>query len=495
MTNVWIDVRKLSRIVPFVLLLAPSALAGCHDSHEGGVGSESHFLVPCTRDEQCGELSCVAGGCTKPCTDDGECSALAEQSECLAKNPDAPRTTASAQICGVTCTRDESCEELGAGFRCASGRCSAQAANDGAGSAGRGEVDAGTSGPTAGATAGDPSTTDPRAPGALLPPGGQQPLDPGTISAGDLCMLSTAFPGDEACLQPPPAGEGVQIHIGPSHYDDAAELRGWTMEPGNEEARCWSFELPNTVELAFAEWELSTRPGIHSSVHVLDKSDGGHEICLEPGNPMWTTIPDLLVGNRTRIARTAAAPENAAIGRRLPAHSPASSWAHAFNFTDVPILIELWLNVYTPRATPAQYDVPLRAGPGSTLMLEPTTGDLATFSCPISGSGRLLALGALILPSTRQLEVTLQRASGESISLLRRIGALDSEPQLVPALRYDSVTTNPAIEMIAPASGFSGPVELAPGDVLNWSCILNSDSPAPNLCDLAGSATVAIDCE
>jgi hypothetical protein len=495
MTNVWIDVRKLSRIAPLVLLLAPSALAGCHDSHEGGVGSESHFLVTCSHDDACGELSCISGVCTKACSDDAACSALSEDSECVAKDPAAPRTTASARICAITCTSDASCEELGAGLQCSSGRCSAQPAGDAPGTAGRGELDAGTSGPTAGATAGDPSSASPTAPGALLPPGGQQPLDPATINAGVDCSLSTPFVGDQACLLPPAAGQGVQIHIGPSNYDDAAQLAGWMMQPGDEEARCWSFELPNDVDLAFAEWELSTRPGIHSSVHALDTSDGQHEICLEPNSPMWTAIPDLLLGNRTRIPRVAAAPENAAIGRRIPAHSPASSWAHAFNFTDVPILIELWLNVYTPRATLVEYDVPLRAGPGSALMHDPTLSDLASFSCPIAQGGRLLSLNTLTLPTALTFAARLQRASGESVELLRRVNDSPDEPHVLPAFRFDSVTTNPPVQT-ATSGAFSGEVELEPGDVLQWECLLDPSVPSPgNLCDLAGSATLALDCD
>jgi hypothetical protein len=481
MTNEWNDVRKPSRTLLGALALA--ALIGCHDSHHGGksVGSESHFLAPCTSDASCGGLRCIAGMCTKSCTGDRECSALGRDGECLASNA-GTRTAASDPICSIACTQDATCAALGDGLRCASGRCSAESARAGSGAAGTGAVRAGTAGST-GSPGLDPLT------GTLMPPS-----DSRTAGTPRACALDTPFPGDDACIPPPKQGEGIQIHFGPSRYDDPAELEPWLLNPGDEVVDCKTYQMPEGG-FPFAEWELSARPGQHHSVHVLNKSEDRYDICFSSNRP--STVPDLLVSSSPRPRRVAVAPENAAIARNIPDHAPAIAWVHSFNFTDGPLLSELWLNLYVPRETPVVYDVPFHLGQDGEIVSDPNAGDVARFSCPIAATedGRLLSLTALTLPSTRSFEARLRREDGDALELLRAGGVTAEDFEGPTTLRYDSVTVNPMPSPMQ-AGGFSGQVELLPGDVLEWECRIDRSTASPgHMCELAGSATVELGCE
>ena len=62
---------------------------------------------------------------------------------------------------------------------------------------------------------------------------------PNTIpSARGKCDLDTGFPDDNACLSPPDPGEGMQIHIGPTDYDDPIRSMPFVMHPGDESSEC-----------------------------------------------------------------------------------------------------------------------------------------------------------------------------------------------------------------------------------------------------------------
>ena len=46
------------------------------------------------------------------------------------------------------------------------------------------------------------------------------------------------------------------------------------------------------------------------------------------------------------MPRGTVAPENADLGRPIPAHTGAQADMHYFNFTDKDILREFWMNIY-----------------------------------------------------------------------------------------------------------------------------------------------------
>src|SRR5688572_28942978 len=71
-------------------------------------------------------------------------------------------------------------------------------------------------------------------------PGKTPPQDP----AGNPCDLNSGFPGDDVCIPPPPAGEGVHIHVGPANYHDPTELEPYLIPAGREEAKCFIVRIP-----------------------------------------------------------------------------------------------------------------------------------------------------------------------------------------------------------------------------------------------------------
>ena len=48
------------------------------------------------------------------------------------------------------------------------------------------------------------------------------------------CNIQSGYPGDEYCLLPPPPGEGIQVHFGPSSYTDKAEVAKYLIKPSDE---------------------------------------------------------------------------------------------------------------------------------------------------------------------------------------------------------------------------------------------------------------------
>src|ERR1700712_332790 len=48
----------------------------------------------------------------------------------------------------------------------------------------------------------------------------------------DPCGLNSGWAGDQYCLLPPKAGEGVQIHFGPSDFKNMAEIQKYVIHSG-----------------------------------------------------------------------------------------------------------------------------------------------------------------------------------------------------------------------------------------------------------------------
>jgi hypothetical protein len=478
--------RDLSRVIAGLALCFACA---CQKSHQHA-GSESHFLTLCTSSGECGELSCHASVCTTACTSDDACGAVAAASECAAV-PGGATESAPERICDVLCEEDATCLDLADGSICQEGRCRAGDPAQPSAEAGS-AAEAGAAGA---AGAGDPGSLEP-------PRNGPNPIDGGApvpISPTG-CRVESRFLDNDACLLAPPAGRGLQIHVGPSGYDDPAELEAWVIAPGEEIVDdCWSFHTPNDIDVVYAEWELSARPGVHHVLHTLygaEVADGEFEACRDNARPEGNAVADLPSAHRNRIPRKALAPENAGVGWPVQARAPVQARLHHFNFTDQPLLRELWMNLYFPESPPTEVARPLRASGGVDWVIEPQAELIERFEWPIDASGRLLSLTGHILPGTLRLSAWLRRASGEREHILEVVEV--SEPI---SYSFDTVTLNPP--MSGPSGGaHSGTLAVEPGDALEWEChVFNGtanrlthvdDATAGAICNLTG-ATVGVD--
>src|SRR5215831_20828062 len=59
------------------------------------------------------------------------------------------------------------------------------------------------------------------------------------------CDLSTDYAGDDLCILPPEPGDGMQIHLGPSDYDDPDAVAPFMVAPGVENVECHYQTLNN----------------------------------------------------------------------------------------------------------------------------------------------------------------------------------------------------------------------------------------------------------
>jgi hypothetical protein len=164
------------------------------------------------------------------------------------------------------------------------------------------------------------------------------------------CNINSGYPDDHACLPPPAPGEGMQIHVGPSNYQDMAEVSKYIMKPGDESAECWTFHTPNDQEVYYQTFVLSGRAGTHhiiNTMYSMDMPDGGFTTCADPGTGMNANIIDNLPGaSKAYNPRLPVAPENAHVGRTIPAHATSQADMHYYNFTDSDIIREFWMNIY-----------------------------------------------------------------------------------------------------------------------------------------------------
>ncbi|HTV24367.1 MAG TPA: hypothetical protein VMG12_36995 [Polyangiaceae bacterium] len=135
-----------------LLALAVGALQGASgcgraESPEP-IDSETHWLMSCDSDLDCGAGSCECGVCTQTCATSAECSGLGVAGvECVPRtgvcgaSGDAAGGTSAAEtagsVCLLACDGDDDCSALGAGAVCESRRCERAASTvvDGVGGA------------------------------------------------------------------------------------------------------------------------------------------------------------------------------------------------------------------------------------------------------------------------------------------------------------------------------------------------------------------------
>jgi hypothetical protein len=291
------------------------------------------------------------------------------------------------------------------------------------------------------------------------------------------CTINSGFPDDHACLLPPKAGEGIQIHVGPSSYDDPNEVNKYVFHAGSESAECWTFHTPNTDKIYYQTFVISGRSGTHHIINTMYNTaltDGGFTVCQDPGTGTNGNIIDNLPGaSRAYMPRLEVAPENAHIGRAIGPNVPSQADMHYFNFTDKDILREFWMNIYTVSAEQITQEAnQIRAMGGITwtiLPIQPGTDMEYNYSCPIDTDGRIIELLGHFHAHGKHQSASIQHADGMVEKLFEMYDYLD--PAMFP---YDSVSKNPAFSATQ-AGAVSGMVEVKAGDTFLWDCHIVND--------------------
>ena len=77
---------------------------------------------------------------------------------------------------------------------------------------------------------------------------------------------NSGYPGDEFCIEAPPAGKGFQMHYGPKNYDDKAEVAKYLLAPGEEITDCLYMKTPNDTGVFMNQYHARMRPGSHHMI-------------------------------------------------------------------------------------------------------------------------------------------------------------------------------------------------------------------------------------
>jgi hypothetical protein len=308
--------------------------------------------------------------------------------------------------------------------------------------------------------AGTTTTTTPPATGTantpptgVTPPAADPTATPGTPStpekklAMDECGLETPYDGDEYCILPPPADKGFQLHIGPSNYENPSPE--YLLQPGEENVVDMSGVSGNDKEIYYYYRQYRMRPGSH---HVIITTNGrrlGGTQNLAKDNPDFGEIPA----------------ENEHIGLPLEAHAPLNANMHYYNFSDKPIIRELWVNFWYKDA--AEVTEPAREVFSPTGVTAAVAGShvVVGASCPVTGDGRLLSLyGHRHLNNVR---FSVYRNRGGD----RQLVLEDYESEHPSVFEFNSIAKNdPPNPMTKTPGAFSGMLDVQIGDSIDFEC-------------------------
>lgn len=285
------------------------------------------------------------------------------------------------------------------------------------------------------------------------------------------CNINTNFAGDEYCILPPSPGAGIQLHVGPSSYDDPNALADYVMNPGEEDVRCYNAAVTES-NFQYMRQHNRMRPSSHHLRMTVMKdltAGPGPASCDELGFNASARIP----GSQSPIAdyTGSSAPEDAGLARTLPQASAVTFEMHYINTGIEPILREAWVNLY--KATDVTQNLQM-------IMM---VGDLS-INIPAGTQSDTEVLFTPILPEQIRLYATVahMHAHAEQFSLYHvRAGQPDQllyqtfdwkEPG---ANVFNSVVVNPTPDAgTKTEGGVSGVYNLQPGDSLKWVCHVNN---------------------
>lgn len=298
---------------------------------------------------------------------------------------------------------------------------------------------------------------------------GRDATDGATPSVADSggtsgCNLHTSFGGDEQCILPPAAG--FQLHYGPANYDDPGAVAPYLVPPGAEVEQCLFMKTPNTGELFANEFHFRARPGLFGASLWRLSAARPDSVVPEPCGALTGAVPLLSLQGATADLTPDGAPENAGLAWDLAPATQVAMKIHSIDVTDHELLSEAWLNVVPADAatvTARLEGLELRA-----IGEDVPAGSQIThsFACAAPGELRIVDITGVESASVQELKVQVRRADGSTETIY------DSYDWHEPiALRYDSVTLNPAPDAASLRSGgVSGVLLLHPGDSLEWAC-------------------------
>ncbi len=291
-----------------------------------------------------------------------------------------------------------------------------------------------------------------------------------TPSADDPCNLASGFEGDELCILPPAADEGIQIHVGPASYTDEEALAPYVIDGGDEDVRCYLVEIPKSG-FYYLKQENRMRSGSHHMLVNLVADEGQPE---GPVNCDSTQRIASIPGSQTaaRDFPDQLGPEDEGLARYLPEGAMASFQLHYVNTGKTRLLREAWVNLYElDESNVSQQLQSVFLVADLAVNVAPHTQQFVTnrFTPNLTEPTRIFELNAHMHAHTESFAVW--RVRGAEQDLVYK--SFDwSDPD---ELTYNSVVTNPAPdEHDRKDGGHTGALVLEPGDALEWTCDVNN---------------------
>lgn len=303
---------------------------------------------------------------------------------------------------------------------------------------------------------------------------------PGTASTGatDPCGLNSGFRGDELCIPPPAAGEGIQIHVGPESYDDNAALEPYVIQPGEENTRCF-VTRPSESGFYYFNQKNRMRSGSHHMLIFLIADQGQAEGPITPCTLGGGNLVGFLQPSQTPsrdFPGADLAPEDAGLAAYVPPGALASFQLHYVNNTSVPLVREAWVNLYKVD----EGDVKQKL---QTVFM---VGDLKVDVPPLTRQTTTLNFTPPLIETTRVFQLWgHSHAHTESFTVWRNRGtAHDLVYQSFDWAEATTLTFNSVVQNSPPdtaakrGGGVTGLLNLEPGDQLEWACDVNNTTNA-----------------
>jgi hypothetical protein len=228
-------------------------------------------------------------------------------------------------------------------------------------------------------------------------------------------------------------------------------------EPGGELTETFTATTGNTTDVYYYWRQYRMRPGSH------------HWIITGGGGGLGRRLGGSSNSAKDNPEAGVIAPENEGVGMPLAARSTLSNSYHTFNFTDKPIIKEAWVNFWYRDAALVKEPTKevfsmlgMGIGPGQHVNAHGT--------CNITTSGRFLTTYGHVHANNQRFSVW--RTRGADKMLIHE--AYDWEHPNIS--EYSTTVTNPPLNPTAKADGgFSGIVDLMPGDKIDFECeIINN---------------------
>lgn len=303
------------------------------------------------------------------------------------------------------------------------------------------------------------------------------PSDPPNDPTGGPCDLNSGFEGDDVCIPPPPAGEGIQLHVGPPSYTDKAALAPYLLEGGQENVKCFIARIPEGG-FYYLRQENRMRPGSHHMLINLIEDDGrpeGPASGCDIGG--MGSIPGSQTPKRNFPEPGTLAPEDEGLARYLPAGALAAFQLHYVNTGTDPVLREAWVNLYKMNEADVKQrlqSVFLVADLATNIPPKTRATVTNTFTPSLPGPTRVFALNAHMHAHSETMAVW--RVRGGQKELIYQ--SFDwAEPDTAT---YNTVVKNPTPNAATKTDGgASGLMIIEPGDSLEWSCDVNNTLDQP----------------